>query len=322
MKKILHLQLLPILSGVQNFSLHLLWIIKLGNYDIVHTNSSKPGLLGRLAARLLKVPLILHTCHGMPFQKGQPPLVYWLYVLLEKLANHWGDKTIYVNNSDRKTALKLGLISSDKALTIYNAIPPVLQERLRQIGKARQDRIIAEQDSIIIGSTLRFSRQKNAVQVVISACKACLQNSRLKFIILGGGEQYFLCRQIVRSHGLSSRILLPGFDSEIAAWLEKFDVFILYSRWEAQPFSIIEAMHSGLPVIGSDIPSIAELVDSTTGYLVPLEHPEQLEKLLVQIALNYAPAKAKGLEGMRIVKTKCDYEQMVESYLKLYRRER
>lgn len=375
MKRILHLQLLPLLSGVQNFSLHLLdglpetefeitiasaapgplpqaciergwkhiaikefshpinaldlvsflhllWIIKTGKYDIVHTNSSKPGLLGRLAARLLKVPLILHTCHGMPFQKGQPALLYGLYMLLEKIGNRLGDKTIYVNNSDRVSALKLGLISPAKALTIYNAIPPMLEERLREIGDARKARIKADQEPIIIGSTLRFSRQKNAVQVTISACKACLQNSRLKFIFLGGGEQYFLCRQIVRSHGLSERILLPGFDSEIAGWLEKFDVFILYSRWEAQPFSIIEAMHSGLPVIGSRIASIAELVDNNTGYLVPLEHPERLEQLMLEIAGDFGKARAKGMAGLEAVKTKCDYRQMVEGYLELYRGKR
>ncbi|HRY84164.1 MAG TPA: glycosyltransferase [Candidatus Cloacimonadota bacterium] len=375
MKRILHLQLLPLLSGVQNFSLHLLdgldpnefeitiassapgalveacrergWnhiaikglrhpvnpldligflhiflILKRGKYDIVHTNSSKPGLLGRLAARLLKVPLILHTCHGTPFQQGQAPIVYWLYVHLEKLANSWGDMTVYVNHSDRKAALKLGLISSEKATTIYNAIPPGLEQRLRQIGTDRLKRGKAAEDSLIIGSTLRFSEQKNALQLTISACKACRKNQRLKFIILGGGEQYFLCRQIVRSYGLTRRILLPGFDPEIASWLEKFDAFILYSRWEAQPFSIIEAMHSGLPVIGSDIPSIAELVDESTGYLVPLAHPEELEKLLSQLAEDFSPALLKGQQGMKAVKAKCDYHTMVESYLKLYRGEK
>lgn len=372
MKKLLHLQLLPILSGVQNFSLHLLdglpadefeitlasaapgalvqacrdrgWkhipvialrhpinpldliaflhlliIIKRGNYDIVHSNSSKPGLLGRLAARILGVPLIVHTCHGMPFQQGQQPLVHRLYRLLEKLGNKLGDKTIYVNNSDRETALRLKLISPTRALTVYNAIPPLLEKRLRQIGSARTERIKADSEPVIIGSTLRFSLQKNAIQVVLSACKACLQNQRLKFIFLGNGEHYFLCRQMVRTHGLTERVLLPGWDSGIAEWLEKFDVFILYSRWEAQPFSIIEAMHAGLPVIGSDIPSISELVDKNTGYLVPLQNPEQLEDLLAQIARDPAPALAKGLAGMRSVSAKCDYNQMVNSYLSVYR---
>ena len=371
MKKVLHLQLLPILSGVQNFSIHLLdglpldeyeitiasagggplvevcrergwkhisikglrhaigpldlisyvhlmWIFKRGKYDIVHSNSSKPGLLGRLAARMMKVPLILHTSHGNPFQKGQHPLTYGLYLLLDKISNRLGDTTIYVNNSDREQALKLGLIPGPKAITIYNAIPPLLEDRLRQIGQMRQSKIKTAEDEIIIGSTMRFSEQKNAIQLILSACKACLRNDRLKFIILGNGEHFFLCRQLIRSYKLSTRIILPGWDNEIAPWLQKFDAFILFSRWEAQPFSIIEAMHAGLPVIGSNIASIAELVDAQTGYLIPLNKPKQLEDLLVELAVDFGPAYAKGLNAMRVVQNKCDYQSMVQSYLAVY----
>ncbi|MDZ4182909.1 MAG: glycosyltransferase, partial [Candidatus Cloacimonadaceae bacterium] len=312
MKKLLHLQLLPLLSGVQNFSLHLLdglptedydihvaarpggalvdavksrgWrfiplpamvhpispldlisflhlilIFRRERYDIVHTNSSKPGLLGRLAATLCRVPLIVHTSHGMPFQQGQNQLKYKLFIALEWLANRFCHKVVYVNHSDRLRCQKLMLVPAAKATTIYNALPKAITDRLSAIAKARTT---ANDDTITIGSTMRFSTQKNAVNLISCACHACKEEPRLRFVIIGDGEHLKLCRQIVRSHALNSRILLPGWDAQVTDWLPRFDAFILYSRWEAQPFSIIEAMYSGLPVIGSDIPSIAELIDA------------------------------------------------------------
>ncbi len=370
MKKLLHLQLLPLLTGVQNFSLHLLdglpreefeiwvacqpegdfvdavrargyryiplrwlrhpislldipafiellWQLKRHSFDIVHTNSSKPGLLGRLAATLLRVPLILHTVHGTSFQAGQSAPLQWLYRQLEGLANRWCHKVVFVNHSDRRNCLRLGLLPESRALTIYNALPAPLAEKLAEV--ALQRRFKPEKPDFVIGSTLRFSQQKNVVNLVGAACLACKREPRLRCILLGEGEYLRLCRRIVSSHGLSERVLLPGWDPDVTAWLARFDAYILYSRWEAQPFAIIEAMHAALPVIGSDIPAIAELVDAESGWLVPLDEQTALVERLVGIAREPYVAFALGLNAQRRVRALCDYQAMLEGYLALYR---
>lgn len=367
MKKILHLQLLPLLSGVQRFSLHLLagldkqefdiwvackpggefpkeilshgyhyyplptfchaisfrdfftflhliWLIKKERFDIVHTNSSKPGFLGRLAARLCKVPLIIHTAHGTPFQTGQAPLQYAFYVAMEYLGNHLGHQTIFVNNSDRLNCLSMGLVSKAKARTIFNAIPPTLAKQLQQLSAKRS----LPQGDIVIGSTLRFSTQKNVINLVSTACRACQKAPRLKFIILGDGEHYQLCQALVHSFGLSSRVLLPGWDSDVIPWLKSFDAFVLYSRWEAQPFSIIEAMSSGLALIGSAIPSLQELSDDSTGYLIPLDNNKALEDLFVRIAEDFAPVFQNGQNAATHINALCNYQAMVSAYREVY----
>ncbi len=370
MTKLLHLQLLPLLSGVQNFSLHLLDGLPRGEYDIfvasapggdlvdavrergykyiplrflrhpispldaaalaellrvlryhrfdiVHTNSSKPGLLGRFAAKLCHVPLILHTVHGTAFQEGQSPAVQGFYAGMEKLGNSLGHKVVFVNNSDRERCLSLRLLPARKALTINNALPSAQAERLARIASARK--LDPDKADFVFGSTLRFTPQKNVVNLVGAACQACARESRLRFILLGDGEYLQLCRRIVHSHGLNNRILLPGWDADIVKWLPLFDAFILYSRWEAQPFSIIEAMHSGLPVLGSDIPSIRELVDADCGWLVPLDDQAALIDRLTEIPRDPAAAFAKGLNAARKISAICSYEEMVAGYLKLYR---
>ncbi len=370
MTKLLHLQLLPLLSGVQNFSLHLLdslprdefdifvasapggdferavrqrgykyiplrfmrhplspldaaalaellRVMRFHRFDIVHTNSSKPGLLGRLAARICKVPLILHTEHGTAFQEDQAPARQRLFMNLEKIGNSLGHKVVFVNHSDRERCLFLNLLPESKAITINNALPPSQTARLDKIASSRQhDPAKAD---FVFGSTLRFTRQKNVVNMVGAACQACEREPRLRFILLGNGEYLDLCHQLVRSHGLNERILFPGWDADIIRWLPLFDAFILYSRWEAQPFSIIEAMHSGLPVLGSDIPSIKELVDPDCGWLVPLDAQTELIGTLVEIARESATAFAKGQNAAQKISRICSYGNMTAGYLKLYR---
>ncbi len=363
MKKLLHLQLLPLLSGVQRFSLylldgldksefevwvackpggefvdalkqrgfrylplptfrhpisptdlftflHLLWLISKHRFDIVHTNSSKPGLLGRLAARLCRVPLVLHTAHGTAFQDSQSPLAYRFYTLMEALGNRLGHRTVFVNDSDRLKCLELGLLPANKAVTIFNALPPAQSELLLTIAAKRT----MPDGGIVIGSTLRFSDQKNVLSLIRAACKACLQASQLRFIILGDGEHYELCKAMVHTHRLDSRIILPGWDSEVIPWLKVLNAFVLYSRWEAMPFSVIEAMHSGLPVIASAIPSLSELVDETTGYLIPLDREDLLAQTFVQLAADFSPALAKGKLAAAKIAGLCSYSAMLNRY--------
>jgi len=367
MKKVLHIQLLPILSGVQRFSLHLLdgldrnefeiWIackpggefvdeikvrgyhylplptfrhqicvwdiftffhllylIKKHHFDIVHTNASKPGLLGRLAARLGKVPLIIHTTHTFPFLEHQKPIIYKFFTTLEKIGNRLGDYNVFVNNSDRLKSLRMGLIKPEKAITIYNALPLGLTSALQEIAQNRKK----PEKEIIIGSTLRFCLQKNVINLITASCNACLQEPKLKFIHLGEGEYFELCKAIVHSYGLEERIILPGWDKDVLPWLKVFNVFILYSRWEAMPFSIIEAMHSGLAVIVSDLPSLSELVDSETGYIVPLDNSANLIQTFREIASDFEMPYQKGKKAAKKIAEICSYEKMVNAYRELY----
>lgn len=360
-KKILHLQLLPLMSGVQRFSLHLLdglppddyeiwvackpggefvseiktrgwnylplptfrrqispwdivtflhllWLMRKHSFDIVHSNSSKPGLLGRIAATICRVPLVLHTAHGTAYMRHQTPIVHWTYMQIEKLANRFCDRVIYVNNCDRLLAIELGAVPSAKALTIYNAMKdaPVM------------DRPEGKKEQITIGSTLRFSEPKNVIRLIPALCKAARKSDKLKFIILGDGEHLQLCRSIVASYRLSDRVLLPGWDSDVNPWLKLFDVFILYSRWEAMPFSIIEAMYAGLPVIGSAIPAIAELVTDEVGWLLPLDEEEALISTLISIAEHPDMIREKGRRALAWIQQISDYPAMIDSYRAVY----
>lgn len=371
MPKILYLQLLPILSGVQNFNLHLIdgihkdspgkydimlasapggslpealkdrnvkhiaipcfrreisildipallhliLIIKKHRFDIVHTNSSKPGLLGRLAATICKVPKIIHTAHGTAFQDFQSVPIRRFYILLEGLANRLCHHVVFVNHSDRSKCIDLGIISPQRSSTIYNALSPTLEIKLRHLASAR---ITGTNELVTVGSVLRFSDQKNVITTIITACKACSISANLRFIFVGDGEHLELCRNIISSKGLSKSILLPGWDNDVIPYLASFDLFLLYSRWEALPISIIEAMFSALPVLGSDLPGICELVDDKSGFIVPLSDPDALCKRLIDIAKDPSSLKDLGSNAALSISAKCSFERMTSSYLEIY----
>lgn len=210
----------------------------------------------------------------------------------------------------------MGLVPEEKAVSVFNAIPLGLSSRLNTAAAMRK---APSPSQLVIGSSLRFSTQKNVINLVNAVSKACKIAPNLKFIFVGDGEHHNLCRQIVRTNGLNDRILLPGWDSDITPWLAMFDAFILYSRWEAQPISIIEAMHSGLAVIGSDIPSIRELVDESCGYIATLDDENDLIHILLHISRSPEELIAKGKASYLRVNSLCDYHSMVQSYLDVYR---
>ncbi|MFO7660762.1 MAG: glycosyltransferase [Candidatus Cloacimonadaceae bacterium] len=367
-KRILHIQLLPLLSGVQNVMLHLLqgldpdefeiyvacqpggplveavkirgyhylplpllkhkispldavilgqlfFLCRKYRFDIVHTHSSKPGLLGRIAARLAGVPLVMHTGHGAPFHSVMPEVEQRFYLELERLGALFCHKMVFVNNYHREFYLQHKLISADKALTIYNALEPELQTEIEQLCKPKRSR----KKIITIGSLLRFSAAKNIVMTVNAAIKVCQQRSDVQFIFVGDGELLELCRMMVRTNQLEDRILLPGWQNDTAVQLSGFDAFLHYSNYEGLPVSIIEAMYAGLPIIGSDISPIAELVDETSGWLIK---PGQLDLLVAELHKIIDARdcyKEKGEAGRKKIRELCSYENFLSGYLSLYR---
>jgi glycosyltransferase involved in cell wall biosynthesis len=171
---------------------------------------------------------------------------------------------------------------------------------------------------ITIGSILRFSKQKNIIMTVNVAIRVCQTRSNVSFILVGDGEYYDLCRQMVKTHNLESRIELPGWQENTAEWLAKFDIFLLYSLYEGLPLSIIEAMYAALPVIASAIPANAELVDTSTGWLIPSEQPDRLEAELLKILDAKNSYGQKGEFGKVKAMELCSYEKFIKGYLLLY----
>jgi len=361
--KILHIQLLPLLSGVQNMMLNLLTaldsekyeifviskpggplvdkVIELGfhyipvstlrrnisvfdilaffdilricqkyQFDIVHTHSSKTGFIGRIAARIVGVKKIIHTIHGFAFHQFQPKFIQYFYIFMEWISAKFCDKIVFVNNADREYAIKNKLISRKKAVTIFNGI---------EIPKVQRKKVFREfRDFFIIGSVSRFSKQKNIINLINIAIKVCKKNRKIKFVFIGDGEQYSICQKLVKEAEMETRILLKGWLLNVIEWLQNFDAFILFSKWEGLPISILEAMSVGLPIIASDIKGNNELVSEENGILVPVNDTVELEKILSVLHQRKDDLIRWGENSRKIVDKKFNFNIFVKSYENLY----
>ena len=283
-------------------------IFKKHKFDIVHTHSSKPGFIGRIAARIAGVPQIVHTVHGFPFHPYQKKLIMSFYRSVEKLAGLFCDKVVFVNNSERETAIADHLVQPEKAVTIYNGIKlPEIEMQKKEIG-----------DKFIIGSCLRFWKQKNIIETIDAAIRVCKKNEKIQFIFIGDGELYEVAENMVNDSGYKDRIYLPGWQNNPTDWLQKFDVFLLYSKWEGLPLSILEAMSYGLPIVASDIKGNNELVSEVNGILVPINDIDRLSAVLLSLPNENGKLREWGENSRKLVKEKFDLTGFTRKYNKIY----
>ncbi|MDY6915420.1 MAG: glycosyltransferase family 4 protein [Candidatus Cloacimonadota bacterium] len=256
----------------------LIYIYKKYKFDIVHTHASKTGILGRVAAKLAGVPTIYHTVHGFSFHPYQNKFLHLFYQLAEKIVAKFSDKIVFVNNYERQLAIRKNLVSKQQAITIYNGV-----EQVTNLQSNKPDDL---KGFFVVGSTLRFEPQKNIIDTMKVAILTAKLNSDLKFVFVGEGSLLHKARQLVRKNRLEHRIIFPGWQDDISSWLRSFDAFLLYSKWEGLPLSILEAMSYGLPIIASDIKGNNELVDNRNGILVSVNQIDKLVQVLRNLPDN------------------------------------
>ncbi len=276
-------------------------------FDIVHTHGSKSGVLGRLAARLAGVKRVVHTVHGVPYHDQLPKAVQACFRTAEWFAGLFCDSVVFVSDNQRCDAIQRKVVPTNKAITIYNGVEEIARRSRDYTG-----------NELLIGSVGRFWDQKNYPVTIKAAIEACKRNPALRFAFLGDGEYYESCLGMVREHGMQDRIELPGWQDNVHQWLERFDVFLLYSLWEGLPVAILEAMNAGLPVIASDIDGNNELVDESNGYLIDVTQPEILIERLTGLTDNRELLKKMSDASVRRIQECFLLKRMTEEYLKVY----
>ncbi len=276
-------------------------------FDIVHTHGSKSGVLGRIAARLAGVKCVVHTVHGVPYHNVLPKPVQCFYRMAERFAGKFCDKVVFVSENQRKDAVASKIIAGEKAITIYNGVVEIPRKKRDYSG-----------EDLVIGSVGRFWDQKNYLVTISATIEACKRNPHLRFVFLGDGEHYETCLNMVRDNGLQDRIELPGWQDNVLEWLDRFDVFMLYSLWEGLPVAILEAMNAGLPVIASDIDGNNELVDASNGYLVDVKRPEELIELLMTLTDKRDVLEAMSEASIRKIHDRFLLDRMTKEYLQAY----
>jgi len=238
--------------------------------DVVHTHSSKAGLLGRWAARRERVPVIVHTVHGWSFHDHMQPWLRAAYIRLERRAAQWCDHIVTVSDIDREKGLANRIGRPEQYATIreVNDLAPY-EERAGERDEAR--RLLGlPAGSAVVGTVGRLSEQKDPGTWVRAAAAVARRRPEAHFVMVGDGSLRAAAERDVAGLGLADRLVLTGLRDDVPALLPAFDVFLLTSRWEGLPLVIPQAMAAGVPVVASTVDGNREVVrDRENGLLVP-----------------------------------------------------
>lgn len=201
---------------------------------------SKAGWLGGLAAKWLKIPVVF-TAHGWAFTEGVPKRQQIVYRWAEKLAAPFAGKIITVSDYDRKLAIKYKITYPNKIITIHNGMPDIDTTLFAK----------PEVEPVHLIMVARFEEQKDHILLLETLEE--LKDLPWTLELVGDGPLMGIVREKAEKLGISDKIQFSGACDDVPCRLAKAQIFILTSKWEGFPRSILEAMRAGLPVIASDV---------------------------------------------------------------------
>ena len=265
----------------------------------MHTHNPKPGVMGRVAARLAGVPCVVDTVHGLYATPDDRALRRVPVLAAEWLAARFSDLELYQSGEDLAWARRLGVTRPGRSVHLGNGIDlsrfsPDLagEERVR---KLRSELGIGE-DELVVGTVGRMVREKGYLELFEAARIVRARMPNVRFLVVGDRDAD-KADAIGEDQILAARddLVFAGWREDVADLLALMDVFVLPSWREGMPRSAIEAAASGLPLVLTDIRGCREVVrDGVEGLLVPVRDPQRLADAVLRLLGDPALRRRMG----------------------------
>lgn len=261
------------------------------NFSIVHTHSSKPGVLGRVAAQRAKVPVVLHHVHGFAFHEFSSPWKRWLFQTVEKQAGKLASKVIFVSHEEQKLAIRTGLLPEEKCLTMYYGVD------LGHFGGSARDfrraamrkRLQIDDATVVIVAVGRLEEQKQPLLLPMIAAQLdrIAPQAKWQIVVAGSGSLQKPLEQRITELRVRHRVQLLGWQHDTRSTYDAGDIMLHTTLWEGLPIALLEAQAAGLPCVVSDIKGNREAISEQSGILC---EPRQANDYVRQLAALIADA--------------------------------
>lgn len=262
--------------------------------QIVHTHSSKAGILGRVAARLAGIPVVIHSVHGFSFSSWQPFFKRQFYVLAEKACRRLTSHFIFVARSDIDMARRQRLVADNFSL-VRSGFP--LEKFAVRSGdnSVQRVRFNLPAGSFVCGVIAPFKQQKGLFHLVAIAALVLERNPAAIFLVAGDGELRRELEAELERRGISAAFRLPGFIRDVENAMECFDIGVSTALWEGLPQSLVQLRLKKKAVVASDIPGNREVIrDGENGFLVPVADHERFAAAILKLAADPALRRRLG----------------------------
>ncbi|OQA91417.1 MAG: putative glycosyltransferase EpsD [Elusimicrobia bacterium ADurb.Bin231] len=314
-------EICPLWDAIAIFKIYK--ILKKEQPLIIHTHSSKAGILGRWAAYFYRLASgvankikIIHTFHGFGFHDFQNFLVKSVYVNVERITAKITDILIAVAHDNINKGLKNKIGKKEQYLVIRSGIK--LQEYQRKTDTNALKKELGLGADQIVGMIACFKKQKSPLDFVYTARYVCDKKPETKFLLVGDGDLRPNIESLIKKLHLEQNVILTGWRSDVSQIIKILDVFILTSIFEGLPKVVVEAMASGVPVVATYVDGTKEIIqEGGTGFFVkPHENKKMAERILR--LLNDAELR-KSFSGQAIkYVNEFDIDLMVRQQEELY----
>jgi glycosyltransferase involved in cell wall biosynthesis len=290
--------------------------------EVVHTHSSKAGILGRAAAWAEQVPAVVHTIHGLPFGPSESPMKNQLYIALERWAAKRCHAIVGVCDAMAEQALAEGVGRPEQYSTVYSGMdvdaflnPPRPREEVRrELG--------LKDDDVAFGTVARLFERKGHDDILEAAPAILQANPNVRFVFIGDGILRDRLMAQIESLGLRHAFLFTGLvpPDRIPELLGAIDAVVHPSLREGLARVLPQALLVGRPVISYDIDGAKEVVLPETGILLPPRAIEGLKGAILRLAADPELRQRMGQEGRNRFAHQFRHETMTSELRSLYAR--
>jgi len=294
--------------------------IKRNNFDIVHTHTSKAGILGRLAAWFARVPVIIHTPHGHFFYGHFDFFKTKFFIFFEKVMALLTDKIITLTAIGREEHVNFAIGKKDRFMVISDGIELDRFTNCRTNNPALRSELGIPPGAPVIGIVARLVAVKGHKYLLTAFKKVLREAPDARLLVVGDGVLKEKLKSHCRKIGITKNVIFTGLRYDIPRILSVLDAVALTSLNEGLGIALLEAMVMKKPVVASNLGGIPEIVeDGVIGYLVPPRDPFSLADRILKIIRDPETAKIMGENGYKKIISSFSIEDKIEALESLYK---
>jgi len=286
--------------------------------DMVHTHTSKAGILGRLAAWLARVPIIVHTAHGHIFYGHFGPSASKFFILLERLMALITDRMIALTQGERNDYVKFSVSTPEKTLTIHSGVEIDDYMSARVDVEEKKKSLGISPKGLVVGTVGWLLPIKGPAHLLKAMGSIWRDYPETTLVFVGKGDLEEELQAEASLMGASGRVKFPGWRDDIPEIMQILDVFVLPSLNEGMGRVLVEAMAAGKPVVASSVGGIPDLVKhGENGFLVEAGDENGLSASIKKLLLDKKMRDEMGKKGRKMCQD-FGVEKMIEKIDVLY----
>ena len=291
-------------------------------FDVVHTHSSKAGIVGRIAARQAGVPVVVHTVHGQAFHAYEKPWKNFIYIMAERFAAKYCDRIYAVAQAMIDQCVAARVAPREKYQVVYSGMDTSAFANARRDPELRKRLGIPEKAQVVV-TVARLFPMKGYEEVVPAAALLAKEFPDLHFLPVGDGPMFDELQKQIASLGLSDRFHFAGLvpPHKVADYIAQGDLLWHLSLREGLPRAVVQALASGIPAIGYKLDGTPEVViDGVTGYVTAPQDIEAVAARSRELLADPDLRRRMGKKGQELVLERFDWRRMADILEKEYYR--